>query len=717
MKIFVIISAVFLVFAACSSNTTEVKTDKNAVPDEAANDNIAATDDVSDTVTGDNLLVDEDTVVVPGCGNGVIEAGEACDKDTKACVEISDRYISGDATCKTDCSGYDRTKCVRGCTDGQLRCTVNMLQECTSNTWNDIQDCSETGLKCFGALSQGQTAECRELGDNITCLEVMQCANTCAGAEACLTECKEAGAPSAIPLYDALAKCAAEKCAGQTGNQCLYQNCQSELMGCRDDVGIKCGNGFIEEGEDCDDGNMSALDGCSADCKTEPAGTCGNNVIESKEQCDDGGTGNGDGCSSTCLIEYGDRFDFTGPEYTGDTILAINTSPFGSMFSHTGTLPATLVTMSTPAKTNVQDIPGLFNNPHFTVPFGITREDLYQPEINLLPAIGDTASFYVANDSGQATQKTATLMKISEHVQIWATETDFATEDEINAIADEFDTVIYPLVTENFYEPSDVNGDGTISLLFTDLGSFIAGYFSPGDLYSKSAYPQSNQRDIIFVSTKNALNKAGAYAVITHEFQHLTYNNRNSVVEGDAELINDLDNLWINEGLSMSAMHLYNGVQTSWISAYNAAVAIAAGQSLTFWEYNDNTKVYGNYALSYLFFHYLYIQSGKKAGIYRELSEDTLNDYRCVENVIRKYVKPGLSMSDFLINFKLALLLNENTGTFGFGETNFDLDPRYYTGTGENLRGAGGLFFQTSGSFTEPSDKGPMTRFVGIKTK
>lgn len=34
-----------------------------------------------------------------------------------------------------------------------------------------------------------------------------------------------------------------------------------------------------------------------------PPSTCGNNVIESLEQCDDGNTSNGDGCSATCTNE------------------------------------------------------------------------------------------------------------------------------------------------------------------------------------------------------------------------------------------------------------------------------------------------------------------------------------------------------------------------------------------------------------------------------
>ena len=67
-----------------------------------------------------------------------------------------------------------------------------------------------------------------------------------------------------------------------------------------------CGNGILEAGEDCDDGNNSDGDGCSATCCIEPPPpppVCGNGILEGDEACDDGNTAGGDGCSATCEIE------------------------------------------------------------------------------------------------------------------------------------------------------------------------------------------------------------------------------------------------------------------------------------------------------------------------------------------------------------------------------------------------------------------------------
>jgi cysteine-rich repeat protein len=70
-----------------------------------------------------------------------------------------------------------------------------------------------------------------------------------------------------------------------------------------------CGDGHVDPGEACDDGNRINGDGCSATCAVEqPAGgcvvdCCGNGEIDPGEACDDGNAFSGDGCSETCQID------------------------------------------------------------------------------------------------------------------------------------------------------------------------------------------------------------------------------------------------------------------------------------------------------------------------------------------------------------------------------------------------------------------------------
>jgi cysteine-rich repeat protein len=75
-----------------------------------------------------------------------------------------------------------------------------------------------------------------------------------------------------------------------------------------------CGNGMLEPGEFCDDGNTADDDGCSGDCKDLDLDydcsvvgqtcvkvvICGDGVLQGAEACDDKNTMDGDGCSADC---------------------------------------------------------------------------------------------------------------------------------------------------------------------------------------------------------------------------------------------------------------------------------------------------------------------------------------------------------------------------------------------------------------------------------
>lgn len=66
-----------------------------------------------------------------------------------------------------------------------------------------------------------------------------------------------------------------------------------------------CGDGYLQVGELCDDGNRVSGDGCSATCQIEVLQYCGDNKLDAGEECDDGNTRDGDGCSRFCDNESG----------------------------------------------------------------------------------------------------------------------------------------------------------------------------------------------------------------------------------------------------------------------------------------------------------------------------------------------------------------------------------------------------------------------------
>jgi cysteine-rich repeat protein len=64
---------------------------------------------------------------------------------------------------------------------------------------------------------------------------------------------------------------------------------------------VLCGDGLVEGGEECDDGNNAPGDGCAADCTIEPF--CGDGTLDDGEECDDGNNAPGDGCDPDCIVE------------------------------------------------------------------------------------------------------------------------------------------------------------------------------------------------------------------------------------------------------------------------------------------------------------------------------------------------------------------------------------------------------------------------------
>ncbi len=82
------------------------------------------------------------------------------------------------------------------------------------------------------------------------------------------------------------------------GNTTAGDGCSAT---CTNEGGPNCGNGAVDPGEECDDGNKTSGDGCSSACKTEGGGpNCGNGKLDTGEECDDGNKTNGDGCEANC---------------------------------------------------------------------------------------------------------------------------------------------------------------------------------------------------------------------------------------------------------------------------------------------------------------------------------------------------------------------------------------------------------------------------------
>ena len=242
------------------------------------------------------------------CGNGTIEPGEQCDDGVPPAQKTGTNPI--DDGCSALCQIEANWTCptpgqpcqyLGTCGNGVL--TSN--KQCDDGNTNSGDGCSST---C--QLEPGWT--CRVAGK--------PCTPTCGDGKVELgKECDDGNTDNGDGCSST---CQIEPGWGCSGSPSVCTQ-------------AKCGNGTVETGEACDCGtdpnNLPAGctgpnglfngdgSGCSNTCTKEPicrgtngTGTthacttsCGNGNIETGEQCDDGNQVDGDGCSSRCQIEQG----------------------------------------------------------------------------------------------------------------------------------------------------------------------------------------------------------------------------------------------------------------------------------------------------------------------------------------------------------------------------------------------------------------------------
>ena len=106
---------------------------------------------------------------------------------------------------------------------------------------------------------------------------------------------------SANPELDDENQCDPNDAGSCNESQTCELDDNNEWYVCKD---ANCGNGNMDEGEECDDGNTMDGDGCSSKCILEG---CGDGVVDEGEECDDGNSIDNDECTNACgLPKCGD---------------------------------------------------------------------------------------------------------------------------------------------------------------------------------------------------------------------------------------------------------------------------------------------------------------------------------------------------------------------------------------------------------------------------
>lgn len=190
------------------------------------------------------------------------------------------------------------------------------------------------------------------------------------------------------------------------------------------------------------------------------------------------------------------------------------------------------------------------------------------------PAVGDRRDFNVLTAGGGTRRTSATVRMLSQRAIVYVDDDapqGGLTAADLSYFTSLFDDPIYPTDTAVFGEPSDIDGNGRVIILFTpavnqltgaaDAG-FIAGYFYGCDLVTASRCSATNRGEIFYSMVPDPSGEFGAArsrdvvrltvpAVLAHEFQHMISFSRKD---------DRLDVLWLSEGLAHAAENLVGAV-------------------------------------------------------------------------------------------------------------------------------------------------------------
>ncbi len=274
------------------------------------------------------------------------------------------------------------------------------------------------------------------------------------------------------------------------------------------------------------------------------------------------------------------------------------------------------------------------------------------PPASPLKAGAKTQLWLMNSDTNIYSLINVTLHYVTPHAYFWVEDGIQFNQDDAEKLINTFEDKIYPTDREFFgseWTPG-VDGDPHIYIVYArNLGSMVAGFFSPGDEYPPEISNNSNAHETFYIDASQGLAVNYTYGTLAHEFQHMIhwYQDMN-------------ESSFLNEGFAELATFL-NGYDTGgndWYYTNDPDI------NLTDWlgEAGDN---YVHYGANFIFVTYFLDRFGEQAT--KTLVHDQQNSLESVDNVLKQLnisdplTSQPIQADDFFLDWTIANYLQDPT--------------------------------------------------------
>lgn len=262
--------------------------------------------------------------------------------------------------------------------------------------------------------------------------------------------------------------------------------------------------------------------------------------------------------------------------------------------------------------------------------------------------VGDQQQFFLVDIGTDTTYVVdATLQVVSPNAYWYVDEALDISDEDLRLASSEYESSIRPKMLEAFgdvWNPG-VDGDPRLTVLHSDLGGGVAGYFDSRNEFPQHTHPHSNEREMLFMDGAAFRPGTPAYMkVLTHELQHAIHWAHDQGEEA-----------WINEGLSEVATELV-GYSPTFIDAF-----LSRPQTqLTFWV--EGAGSIPHYGAATLFMLYLLEHYGDSDSL-RELIDNPADGVEGINAFLRPH---GKTFDEVYVDWIAANYLDSETGPYGY---------------------------------------------------